>query len=110
MKIHRLKTHTRFYDRMFGGYTYQDKGGMTSQIRNNDRAFEPGDYVILERSSYQNQAEMVCRITDVLTDTDLPEGLQAGYAMISLDQVTSDVAQLIKQIEIVQMDTPQEIG
>ena len=87
MNKHQLKTWPQYFDSVA-------KGEKTFECRINDRGFETGDLVILQRTQENNlrtvelnsdgnpKYEMQFRIGTILTD--LQFGLKEGYCVFSL--------------------------
>lgn len=88
MKTHRLKTWPEAFDATY-------RGEKTAEFRKNDRDFEVGDLVTLERWDPETEVprplhvfpdltlrEIVKRITHIVYGPDF--GIPKGYAMLSL--------------------------
>lgn len=83
MKIHRVKC----YDRWFAEVT---TGLKSFEIRRNDRGYEVGDLIELNETrdaEYTGRAALY-KITNVMPDTDFPDGIKSGFAVIGIQPVT----------------------
>lgn len=84
MKIHRVKCFERWFAQVTAGE-------MAFEIRRNDRAYEVGDLLELNETrdaEYTGRAALY-KITSVLPDTDFPDGIKSGFAVIGIQPVTS---------------------
>ncbi|TMO75314.1 DUF3850 domain-containing protein [Pseudoalteromonas aurantia] len=76
--VHHLKIQKEHFDAIFGG--------KTAEIRNNDRDFKVGEFLVLNEvdSSLEKTGRwtVVC-INHILTADEFPCGLQKGYCMLS---------------------------
>lgn len=109
MKVHVLKTKPEFYDRMFEGFFVNVRGGKTAEIRENDREYQVGDYLLLVRNvDYSNMEKLnpsiSVEITDILSSDEYPEGLKSGYAMLSLRKTSEKEHDLVRYLAFEQME------
>ena len=87
MTAHEMKLHTRWFDAVANGTK-------RFEIRKDDRGgFKAGDCLILKEIDYNDNdglyytgRRIIVKITHVLTAKQFPEGIKAGYAILSLDK------------------------
>ena len=83
MKIHRVKCDIRW----FAEFT---AGSKQFEIRGNDRDYKVGDLLELNETrdaEYTGRAALY-KITSVLPDTDFPDCIKSGFAVIGIQPVT----------------------
>lgn len=84
MKIHRVKCYSRWFAEVTAG-------SKQFEIRRNDRDYKVGDLLELNETrdaEYTGRAALY-KITSVLPDTDFPDGIKSGFAVIGIEPVTS---------------------
>jgi len=105
MKIHDLNCDTKFFRDL-----YELK--KTHEVRLYDRDYQVGDFIVLNNykdGSRINYLEgpgtvlhgvgtMTFCITHILTNEDFPDGLQPGYAVLSLRQAGGHEGRLARQL------------
>lgn len=83
---HRLKTVQPYFDEVWGGRK-------KFEIRNNDRNFQPLDYLQLEEYDAANGTYtgrwIGARVVYVLTADDFPDGIKPGYAVLSISVLSN---------------------
>lgn len=92
MKIHRLKCDSVFFLAL--------KKGKHFEVRRNDRNFQPGDYLILDRFDaggkppWRGQTE-VRAVSYVLTHEQFPDGIKKGYCIMAIECTSHKEAELV---------------
>lgn len=92
MQVHYLKTHTRYFDEI-------DEVGKNFEVRNNDRGFESGDYVILadfdpDTQVYSGRAK-VAQISYVLRNYPAIQNDYVVFGIIDIRKSTRTVEENI---------------
>lgn len=83
MKIHRVKCYRRFFEQITSGEKQYE-------IRRNDRDYKPGELLELNETvdaEYTNRAALY-EITSVMLDSDFPDGIKSGFAVLGIRPVT----------------------
>lgn len=89
---HELKTINPFFQQVW-------RGEKTFEIRKNDRGFRVGDKLWLreysspssQKPAYYIGHEIIAKVKHVLTHTDFPDGLKAGYVCLSIEVIERGV-------------------
>lgn len=80
-KVHNLKTWIEFFDAIWR----QEK---TFEVRKDDRGFEVGDFLNLQRYDHENDIytgdELLCKITYKLNGGQF--GIQDGFCVLGLSE------------------------
>lgn len=75
--IHPLKTHWKFWDRVY-------ERTKKAEIRKNDRDYQVGDWLRLYRVIQGIPgSSLFVQVTDIVQHIDFPEAIQPGYVMLS---------------------------
>lgn len=83
MKIHRVKCYSRWFAEVTTGMKQ-------FEIRRNDRDYKPGELLELNETvdaEYTNRAALY-EITSVMLDSDFPDGIKSGFAVLGIRPVT----------------------
>ena len=79
---HELKCDARWFDAVW-------RAEKTAEVRRNDRDYKSGDRLrLIEMSDGEPTGRVLsCVVGHILTHEDFPDGLQPGYAVLSLTVV-----------------------
>lgn len=81
--IHRIKCFDRFFK-------MAEAGEKLFEIRKNDRDYQVGDIIELNETFEGKMTGRMAmfRIISIVTDSDFPEGIKEGYAVLGIDPIT----------------------